>query len=56
MPHDEHLHIHVLGPDDADLLGAAVLAFRGVAVADHSPFLTDPATLALAATVRAPGN
>jgi ribosomal protein S18 acetylase RimI-like enzyme len=44
------VQIRVLGPGDDHVLGEAVSAFRGTHVTDHSPFLTDPATIALAAT------
>lgn len=44
------MQIRVLGPGDDHVLGEAVSAFRGIQLADHSPFLTDPATIALVAT------
>ncbi|MFF5096718.1 MULTISPECIES: GNAT family N-acetyltransferase [Actinosynnema] len=41
--------IRPLTPADHDLLDAAVRLFRDVEVADHTPFLADPATIALVA-------
>lgn len=43
------MHVHRLDTNDHDLLDAAVRMFRGTAVEDHSPFLTDPATIAFVA-------
>jgi ribosomal protein S18 acetylase RimI-like enzyme len=44
------VQIRVLGPGDDHVLADAVAMFRGIHLAEHSPFLTDPATIALAAT------
>jgi hypothetical protein len=41
-----------LTPDDHDLLDAAVREFRDVSVADHEPFLRDPASIAFVALER----
>lgn len=41
----------MLGPGDDELFGAAVSAFRGVRLTDHSAFLADPASIALTAAV-----
>ncbi|WP_232667877.1 GNAT family N-acetyltransferase [Pseudonocardia sp. TRM90224] len=43
------MQIQVLGPGDDRVLQKAVSAFRGIQVSDHAPFLTNPATIALAA-------
>src|SRR5688500_1668825 len=48
--HHDGVQTRVLGPGDDHVLEAAVSAFRGIHLTDHSPFLTDPATIALAAT------
>ncbi|WP_157767826.1 GNAT family N-acetyltransferase [Actinosynnema pretiosum] len=41
--------VRPLTPADHDLLDAAVRLFRATEVADHTPFLTDPASIALVA-------
>ncbi|WP_440899801.1 N-acetyltransferase family protein, partial [Actinosynnema sp.] len=41
--------VRPLTPADHDLLDAAVRLFRATEVADHTPFLTDPATIAFVA-------
>jgi ribosomal protein S18 acetylase RimI-like enzyme len=41
--------VHQLTDNDHGLLDAAVRRFRNVAVDDHAPFLTDPASIAFVA-------
>ncbi|ACU38700.1 GCN5-related N-acetyltransferase [Actinosynnema mirum DSM 43827] len=41
--------VHPLTPADHDLLDAAVRLFRATEVADHTPFLADPASIAFVA-------
>ena len=52
MEHDDGVLVRRLTADDHGLLDAAVREFRGVEVADHGPFLKDPASIAFVALAR----